>query len=75
MFSCLPRDCEVVIWAYTVETLSLRETLPEKQSVKRGMATWARTLGNKKAKPMKRREDMVGVREWRWLAKREEARE
>ena len=61
-----------------METLSLRETLPEKQSVKRGMATWARTLGNKKAKLVKRRrrrEDMVGVREWRWLAKREEAKE
>lgn len=60
MFNCLPRDCEVMIWAYTVETLSLRERLPEKQSVKRGMATWASAVENKKANPVKRRrEDMV----------------
>ncbi len=61
MFSRLPEDGEVVIWAYTVETLSLREALPEKQSLKRGVATWARAMGNKEAKEMKRRrneEDM-----------------
>jgi hypothetical protein len=50
MFNCLPNDCEVVIWAYTEETLSLRETLPEKQSVKRGVATCASALGNKNAR-------------------------
>jgi hypothetical protein len=63
MFNCLAEDCEVVIWAYTVETLSLRVALPEKQSLKRGVATWASAMGNKEAKDMKRRrneEDMDG---------------
>ena len=55
MFNCLPSDCDVVIWAYTVDTLSLREVLPEKQSVKRGVATWASAFENKKAREVKRK--------------------
>jgi hypothetical protein len=61
MFNWLPTDCEVVIWAYIVEILSLREVLPEKQSPKRGVATWASVMGNKNAR--KRKEDDIGERE------------
>jgi hypothetical protein len=63
MFSRLPKDCEVVIWAYMVETLSLREGLPEKQSPKRGVATWASTMGNKNAR--KRNVEDIGERKER----------
>jgi hypothetical protein len=40
--------------------LSLREALPEKQSLKRGVATWAKELVNEKAnrKERKRRRGM-----------------
>jgi hypothetical protein len=62
MFNCLPRDCDVVIWAYTVETLSLREALPEKQSVKRGVATWASALENKRERKRKRSGGDMGGR-------------
>jgi hypothetical protein len=61
MFKWVPEDCEVVIWAYIVETLSLRDGLPEKQSPKRGVATWASAMGNKKAR--KRNEGDIGERE------------
>ena len=48
--------------------MSLRERLPEKQSVKRGMATWASAVENKKAKPVKRRrKDMVEGKRKEWL--------
>jgi hypothetical protein len=57
MFKCLPRDADVVIWAYTVEILSLREGMPEKQSVKRGIATWARVVVNEKAKREKKKRE------------------
>jgi hypothetical protein len=57
MFKCLPRDADVVIWAYTVEMLSLREGLPEKQSVKRGMATWASAVVNEKTKKERRKRE------------------
>jgi hypothetical protein len=61
MFNWLPTDCEVVIWAYMVEILSLRVALPEKQSPKRGVTTWASATGNKNAR--KRKEDDIGERE------------
>src|SRR6266853_1526997 len=57
MFKCLPRDADVVIWAYTVEMLNLREGLPEKQSVKRGMATWASAVVNEKTKRERRKRE------------------
>ena len=41
--------------------MSLREALPEKQSLKRGVATWATVVVNNKAKGKKRkkRKDMI----------------
>jgi hypothetical protein len=53
---CLPSDSDVVIWAYTVEILSLREGLPEKQSVNRGIATWAVAGSKSRVENIKRRE-------------------
>ena len=49
------------IWAYTVEMLSLKEGLPEKQSLKGGVATWATELVNERAKRKmrKKRKDMI----------------
>jgi len=44
-----------------VEILSLREALPEKQSPKRGVATWASAMGNKKGR--KRNGYDIGERE------------
>lgn len=61
MSNWVSKDCELVICAYIVETLSLREGLPEKQSPKRGVATWASAMGNKKAR--KRNEADIGKRE------------
>jgi hypothetical protein len=55
MFKCLPKDSEVVIWAYTVVMLSLREALPEKQSMKRGLATWARAREKRRVERIKKR--------------------
>lgn len=54
-----------------MEILSLRESLPEKQSLKIGVATWATTFVNRKAnreKKNKKREgtgggDMIGASE------------
>lgn len=63
IFNWLPKECEVVIWAYMVEMLSLREGLPEKQSPKRGVATWASAMGNKKAR--KRNGEDIGERRGR----------
>jgi hypothetical protein len=51
-----------------VEILSLRESLPEKQSPKRGVATWASAMGNKNARTRKeddiRREREEERMEW-----------
>jgi len=65
MSNRLPKDCEVVIWAYTVETLSLREALPEKQSLIRGLATWASVMGNKRGRKVKRRRNGEDIGEGR----------